>query len=70
MEPRKDLSVLLRGFVTRNECLSQFPAITRLGARLCDLLEDVWMLKTENTRREYVYRLVNRPAAITTAISL
>jgi hypothetical protein len=25
------------GYVTRNQCLSQFPAITRLGARICDL---------------------------------
>lgn len=58
------------GFVTRNECLSQFPAITRLGARICDLQEEGWTFKTENTGRDYVYRLVNRPTATTRSLSL
>lgn len=49
------------GFVTRNECLSQFPAITRLGARICDLQELGWTFATENTGRDYIYQLVSRP---------
>lgn len=58
------------GYVTRNECLSQFPAITRLGARICDLQDAGWTFKTENTGRDYVYRLVNRPAPTTAAMKL
>lgn len=34
-------------FITRNECLSQFPAITRLGARICDLQDAGWTFTTE-----------------------
>ena len=57
-------------FVTRNECLSQFPAITRLGARICDLQEEGYVFKAENTGRDYVYRLVSRPAPTTSAMKL
>lgn len=48
------------GFVTRNECLRQYPAITRLGARIQDL-EDKhgYVFETEDTGRDYVYRLVS-----------
>jgi hypothetical protein len=53
------------GFVTRNECLSQFPAITRLGARICDLQEEGWTFSPENTGRDYVYRLVSKPTPLT-----
>jgi hypothetical protein len=49
------------GYVTRNECLSQFPAITRLGARIDDLERGGYVFKTENTGRDYVYRLVSKP---------
>jgi hypothetical protein len=58
------------GFVTRNECLSQFPAITRLGARICDLQEEGWTFKTENTGRDYIYRLVSRPQPKTLEMKL
>ena len=51
------------GFVTRNECLSQRPAITRLGARIDDLERLGYVFQTENTGRDYVYRLVRAPAA-------
>lgn len=58
------------GFVTRNECLSQFPAITRLGARIDDLRNEGWAFKTENTGRDYVYRLVSKPATTTAAVRI
>ena len=47
------------GYVTRNECLSQFPAITRLGARIDDLEKQGYVFFTENTGRDYVYRLLS-----------
>jgi hypothetical protein len=50
------------GFVTRNECLSQFPAITRLGARIDDLERRGYVFKTEDTGRDYIYRLISKPA--------
>ena len=53
--------------MTRNECLSQFPAITRLGARICDLQDEGWTFKTENTGRDYRYRLISKPQAKTVA---
>ena len=58
------------GFVTRNECLSQFPAITRLGARICDLREEGWTFTTENTGRDYIYRHVSKPVPKTLALSI
>lgn len=51
------------GYVTRNECLSQFPAITRLGARIDDLEKEGYVFKTENTGRDYIYHLVSKPQA-------
>jgi hypothetical protein len=47
--------------VTRNECLSQFPAITRLGVCIDDLEREGYVFKTENTGGDYVYRLVSKP---------
>jgi hypothetical protein len=49
--------------ITRNECLSQFPAITRLGARINDLKEEGYEFETKQEHGDYVYRLVKRPAA-------
>lgn len=34
---RVEKRLLERGSISRNECLSTFPAITRLGARIDDL---------------------------------
>jgi hypothetical protein len=50
------------GFVTRNECLSQFPGITRLGARICDLQEEGDIHDGEHGARLLV-PLVVTPAA-------
>lgn len=49
-------------FVTRNECLSQFPAITRLGARIEDLEQQGYVFETKDTGRDYIYKLVSTPA--------
>jgi len=37
-----------QGFITRNQCLSTFPAITRLGAIICSLKKEGWNFETEN----------------------
>jgi hypothetical protein len=47
------------GYVTRNECPRQYPAITRLGARICDLEDRGCVFETENTGPDYVYKLVS-----------
>jgi hypothetical protein len=48
------------GYVARNECLRQFPAITRLGARIEDLEQKHGcVFTTKDTDRDYVYRLVS-----------
>lgn len=47
------------GYVTRNECLSQFPAITRLSARIADLELEKYVFRTEDTGRDYIYKLVS-----------
>ena len=48
------------GFVTRNECLRQYPAITRLGVRIEDLEQKHgYVFRTEDTGRDYIYHLVS-----------
>jgi hypothetical protein len=51
------------GFITRNQCLSQRPAITRLSARIQDLEDEGYVFKAEETKNDYVYRLITKPAA-------
>lgn len=58
------------GFVTRNECLSQFPAITRLGARIIDLKREGYEIEGEWRGGDYVYKLVAKPQAATLALKL
>jgi hypothetical protein len=47
--------------VTRNQCLSQFPAITRLGARIKDLEKEGYVFKPEWRGKDYVYTVVTWP---------
>jgi hypothetical protein len=48
------------GYITRNQCLRTFPAITRLGARIDDLERfHGYVFSTENTGRDYVYKLIS-----------
>jgi hypothetical protein len=57
---RIKLKLRLHGYVTRNQCLSQFPAITRLGARIEDLeRKERYVFRIENTGPDYVYHLVS-----------
>ena len=56
------------GFVTRNECLRQFPAITRLGARIQDLEDVGYVFRTEQKHGDYTYILVSKPTAAPTSL--
>lgn len=49
------------GFITRNQCLSQVPAITRLAARIDDLKKEGFIFKEEDSGRDYTYHLVSQP---------
>jgi len=49
------------GTVSRNECLSQFPAITRLGAIICSLKKKGWKFTTNDTGKDYVYTWIRPP---------
>jgi hypothetical protein len=46
------------GWITRSQCLSQYPAITRLGARICDLEAEGYVFKAEWKGGDYVYTLL------------
>lgn len=46
------------GFITRNECLSQFPAITRLSAIILNLRKEGFIFKTEDNGKDYKYILI------------
>jgi len=52
------------GFVTRNECLRQFPAITRLSAHILTLKKEGYQFKVEDDGRDYKYILQNNYATI------
>ena len=58
------------GVVTRNECLRQVSAITRLSARINDLEELGYVFMARDTGHDYVYRLVATPQAKTLAIGI
>lgn len=51
-----------RGYVTRNECLGTFPAITRLSARIDDLEKKGYVFRPERRGGDYIYHLVSKPA--------
>lgn len=53
--------MLARGCISRNECLSTFPAITRLGARIDDLEKRGYVFRTEAKHGDYTYYLVSAP---------
>jgi len=58
------------GFITRNECVRQFPAILRLSARIQDLEEEGYVFRPEDTGRDYVYHLVAKPAPKQMALTI
>jgi hypothetical protein len=49
------------GKITRNQCLRQFPAITRLAARIKDLQAEGYVFKEEKRGGDYVYTVVTWP---------
>jgi len=49
------------GYVTRNQCLSQYPAITRLGARIKDLEKEGYIFNAAWRGGDYVYTVVTWP---------
>lgn len=55
---RVEKRILEQGYITRNQCLSTFPAITRLGAIICDMQKTGWEFTTDNKNGDYKYVLV------------
>lgn len=53
--------LLTDGYITRNECLSTFPAITRLGAIICTLKSEGWDFETKNVDGDYMYKTIKCP---------
>lgn len=49
------------GYITRNQCLSTYPAITRLSAIMLLLKEEGWEYVGYSSNRDYVYKLVSYP---------
>lgn len=49
------------GRITRNQCLSMFPAISRLGAIMCDLKKEGINFEVKRDKGDYVYLLLDRP---------
>lgn len=43
------------GRVTRNECLNTNPRITRLGAIICDLKKEGYVIEGKEEGNDYVY---------------
>jgi len=56
------------GALSRNQCLSMFPAITRLGARICDLERRGWRFVASFEGEDYVYRVAARAKAVQLAL--
>jgi hypothetical protein len=47
------------GFISRNECLRQVPAITRLASRIKDLEKKGLKFRAEEVGNDYFYHLVS-----------
>ena len=58
---RVEAKLLRDGSVTRNQCLSTFPAITRLSAIILTLREEGWDFDTKDTGKDYIYTLKKTP---------
>ena len=53
------------GYTTRNQCLSTFPAITRLGAPIKDLENRGWRFEAKAERGDHVYGWWRRKSCCT-----
>jgi hypothetical protein len=49
------------GVISRNECFRQSPPITRLAARINDLIAVGFQFEAKEERGDFVYRLVKLP---------
>jgi hypothetical protein len=60
---RVEESLLKNGYATRNQFLRQIPAITRLGAIICDMRADGWQFEEgySPNKKDYQYKLVKCP---------
>lgn len=47
------------GYITRNECLSNY--ITRLSAYILELKEEGWVFETSNVNGDYKYTATRTP---------
>lgn len=61
---RVEKRLLETDYITRNQCLSTFPAITRLGAIICDMTKEDWEFTTDNKNGDYKYILQKCPYQI------
>lgn len=52
-----------RGYITRNECLGTYPAISRLGAIICDLKKEGYDIEGKDEGNDYVYKIDIKPVA-------
>ena len=50
-----------RGCITRNECLGTYPAISRLGAIICQLKKEGYEIEGKDEGNDYVYRIELKP---------
>ena len=57
-----------KGMITRNQCLSTFPAITRLSAIIQKLEEEGYIFVTKRSHGDFVYKVVSSPPAKTLKI--
>lgn len=49
------------GYITRNQCLSVYPAITRLSAIIQVLEEKGFEFEAKDVKGDYVYKLIKTP---------
>ena len=65
---RIERRLLKVGYITRNECLSNY--ISRLSAIIQDLEEEGWVFETNNEKGDYKYTAIKTPyKTITSTLS-
>lgn len=52
-----------RGYITRNECLGTYPAISRLGAIICQLKKEGYEIEGKDEGNDYAYKIDIKPVA-------
>lgn len=65
---RIEQRLLKVGYITRNECLSNY--ISRLSAHIQDLEKEGWVFETSNEKGDYKYTAIKTPyKTITSTLS-